>query len=308
MFGALIAGGIAGLGSLLSGSSQNKAAKNQQRNVDALSLYAIDQAKRDQAKALELAAADEARLKAATGYDLVKLREDAMKGGFNPLTVLQATGGAGYDGRGAVVMSPFMPIAGDYWNRANLYAGGSAAIINSAGYIGDAIGSAGSAFFNQANQQASLDLEAARVSLARDELAMMAQPFGGGFVRQTTSSPNSQATSSPFFPGSISKMGSLAKDWWNIVPEIGLDTIGIWKKYSRFGTSSVYPEGPDVGSIASGAALEGLALAKLRGYVPLDVERGLWDRVSGAAALGWGGLYRGAQWTSALMGRPPISW
>lgn len=56
---------------------------------------------------------DEARLRANSGYDLVKLREQATAAGFNPLTVLQATGAAGYDGRGAVMATPFQPFGRD---------------------------------------------------------------------------------------------------------------------------------------------------------------------------------------------------
>lgn len=76
-----IAGGVA---SLIGGALDNKRAKKNRQ-------------------------AEEARLRAATGYDFVKLRDQATAAGFSPLTVLQATGGAGYDGRGAVVSQPYSP-------------------------------------------------------------------------------------------------------------------------------------------------------------------------------------------------------
>lgn len=148
MFGIL-----AGLvGSVISGKAKRKAAKNQQ----AAAVAGVDQ-DREYAKALALY--DSERLKAASGFNLGKLRDDAIKAGFNPLTLLQATGGAGYDGRGAVVLTPFGG------SRSDAIVNTSADVVGSAGYIGDAISGAGAAFSEQRYRQQVLDLDRRRYEL-----------------------------------------------------------------------------------------------------------------------------------------------
>lgn len=193
----LLAGAVAGIGSLLGGRKRSKAAGRMEARSVIDRNDAMRIAMQDQDRALKLREADELRLRSATGYDLVKLRADAEKAGFNPLTAFQLTGGAGYDGRGAVLTSPFVSQADAFLSASGAVNASRGMVVDTAGYLGDAIGSAGSAFFNQYNQSRQLDLEAARVSLLRDELAVAARPFGGGGGVVTTGA-QAPVTSSPF--------------------------------------------------------------------------------------------------------------
>ncbi len=180
------AAGIAqGIGSFLSGKSKAKAAKELKKSVDNLSNRAVEEAHQDQFRAIEYRAGDETRLREATGYDLVKLRDDATKAGFNPLTVLNATGGAGYDGRGAVLTTPFVARAGDYWNKVNSRLGAGAAVVETAGYLGDAISAGSSSYFSQLNMDAANMLDRERTA------ALSGQSTGGG---------GGKVVSTPFAP------------------------------------------------------------------------------------------------------------
>lgn len=81
------------------------------RDRDQMAADALAQA--DQLRAIEYARSDEARMVAAhreaVGYDLGRLVADAQAAGFNPLTVLGATGGAAYAREAApVVTTPFV--------------------------------------------------------------------------------------------------------------------------------------------------------------------------------------------------------
>lgn len=105
-------------------------------------------------------AADEARLQAATGYDFVKLRDQAEAAGFNPLTILQATGGAGYDGRGAVLATPFTP------------------------FMRETLGGMSDAFRNNFESDRNFKLEERRVGALEREVdgawSPIAAQYGGG--------------------------------------------------------------------------------------------------------------------------------
>jgi len=302
---ALLAGGVSLLGNALGGRSRNKSAKNARTNTDKLAVYAIQQEAKDAARALELAREDEARLRAATGYDFKKLRDDAIAAGFNPLTALQATGGAGYDGRGAVVMSPFMPLATGKWNRANLYAGASGAVIETAGYMGDALASAGSAFVDQLNQTKTQALEAERNRI------LAAEVFGG-LTQQYSGAGSGGATASPFYGnatrgggGSLGLGLGLPKNWWSdawgTVTRNVMDT-DLFSRVSMYGQTNVMPNGPDFESMLSGVFQQSLLKSKERGSVPGDVERGLWDSVSDFGSRMIDGAYLGGKVVRRLGG------
>jgi len=143
----------------------------------------------DQQRAIEYAQSDEARMvaahKEAVGYDLGRLVSDAKAAGFNPLTVLGATGGAAYSREAApVVSTPFVSrqliasnVVGsqvaqrDFAPRlqidtASIFGAGSANLagarsdrVQSAGYIGDTIGGLGAAYASYTTEQARLASE-----------------------------------------------------------------------------------------------------------------------------------------------------
>lgn len=197
---ALAAGLFQAGGSLLGGLSRNKAAKKLKKSIDTTMKRARVEIEADQNRALEyrgydqadvaaLTRADEARLRDATGYDFAKLREDAVSAGFNPLTVLQATGGAGYDGRSAVLSTPFIdrPFMGfsDVTTRqAELQAGVGGSLVDTAGYFGDSLAAGAAAFFDQRNAEIGFELDRVRNSIYASDVARqpMGSPFGSPVV------------------------------------------------------------------------------------------------------------------------------
>lgn len=187
MFG-LIAGIASGVGSLIGARQRKK------------------QAARDAARALQLAREDERRLKDATGYDFEKLRDQAVAAGFNPLTVLQATGGQGYDGRGAIVTSPFVPQA------------------QYAGYIGDAIGAGLQTYLDVRQQDRMFKLDAQRNDLLSRELDAVGRGFGakafGGSVRTGTSSDRFVTGDVFGPPAPINRRGT---DLYSLGVPVGID-------------------------------------------------------------------------------------
>lgn len=204
---ALIGAGISAIGGIFGGKKRDKAASAMIREQDDLQnevrvnadagMVALTQ---DQARALRYRAEDEARLKAATGFDLVKLVADADKAGFNPLTVLNATGGAGYDGRGAVLTSPFIGRAQGFFDKAAMIGSmsGSAAQagqakVETAGYFGDALAGLGNAFMDISNQQAQRGHE---MAMLRTEIAANA-PKASGRGSGATFAPVRTITASP---------------------------------------------------------------------------------------------------------------
>lgn len=169
-------------GNLLSGLSKKKAAKKlrndiikkvdeRQEMAERDTMYNTIVRGQDQERAIQYRKDDEARLKEATGIDFQKLRDDAQKAGFNPLTALQLTGGAGYDGRGAVLTTPFMDTPerhlADYDNTPDLLAGVGGTMVDSAGYFGDAIAGLGSNLIGLSADQAA---RAHEVNLAQMQL------------------------------------------------------------------------------------------------------------------------------------------
>lgn len=199
---ALIAGAIQGLGGLLGGRSRNKAARQMRRDAitaadDQVAAARADQIRvaqlraSEQARAIEYRNADEARLREATGLDLEALRNDAVAAGFNPLTVLNATGGMGYDGRGAVLTTPFVSteFIGEqdaFANRAGIFAGSGQAVVETSGYFGDALSQGASAFFDQLNAQTAFNLERARNAIYERDTINSAAGSAGPFGAQVT--------------------------------------------------------------------------------------------------------------------------
>lgn len=186
---AILAGLVQGGGSLLGGLGRRKASKAAEKVAEGTALDAVNTAANDENMRQKLVGQDrkdlaalikrdEARLRANSGYDLVKLRDQAVKAGFNPLTVLNATGGAGYDSRGAVLTTPFLArserfegLADDFWRRADLITQAYGASVSTAGYFGDAISAGGSAYFGQRQQEAQNALERERIDILRQEAA-----------------------------------------------------------------------------------------------------------------------------------------
>lgn len=145
---SLIAGGSQLLGGLLSAGSQKKAAKKALNEARRQQQYLIAAAREDAYTAQVKRDADMAQLAKMRGVDLVKLREDAVAAGFNPLTVLQATGAAQYDRADGFISSPFMPVSDAYRTGADYVMQARGLGVQTAGGVGAAIANAGSAFVN----------------------------------------------------------------------------------------------------------------------------------------------------------------
>ncbi|QXP08685.1 MAG: hypothetical protein [Arizlama microvirus] len=141
-------------GGLFGGKKRKKSADKMYHETAKYSDQGIAELANDQARALALREGDEARLRAGTGIDLAKLKSDARASGFNPLTVLAATGGVGYEGRGAVLTSPFIGRADGYFQKASLMSGAGQAVVDNAGYFGDALAGLGGGLFDMGSQAA----------------------------------------------------------------------------------------------------------------------------------------------------------
>lgn len=171
---------VEGIGKLLGGGQKQKYAKRYRAEAQAVADEAVHAIEREKQEVKDLRAADEARLKAATGYDLKKLRDDAVKAGFNPLTILQATGGAGYDGRGAVLSTPFVSSEGAYARRLDASMGTGQAVIDGAGYVGDAIAGLGQSIVDYGTLRMQQMHEAAML-----ETSLRGNTSSAGAVRGT---------------------------------------------------------------------------------------------------------------------------
>lgn len=171
-------------------------------------------------KAQQRADADyQARLAAATGYDLVTLRQQAESSGFNPLTILQATGGQGYDYRGGVA--------------------GPGQAAQYAGYVGDAIATGADAFRQAMDFDRQMRVEEGRLDVDRAALAFdMGQrasvsPFGAASVK-TTNSVLRGPVFGPFLPKDRVRVASMAGDVW--LAKGAADRIGIsWGQWLTAG-------------------------------------------------------------------------
>lgn len=177
-----------GVGGLLGGRARKKAANQARRDAFDTGDDIVRASKEDQTRAIEYRNADQAAMDArgAVGIDFAKLRDDAMKAGFNPLTALSATGGAGYD-RPGILTTPFVPVADAFANRASLVSGTGQAMIDSAGYFGDTLSGLGSGLISISENQAQRRHE---MDMLNTELGWRAKKQVGGFsvaTKQTLS-------------------------------------------------------------------------------------------------------------------------
>lgn len=225
--------------------------------------------------------AEEARLRAATGYDFVKLRDQATAAGFNPLTVLQATGGAGYDGRGAVVSQPYSP------------------------FIQGALTGAVSSYFDLRESDRRFALDSKRDEMLSREIDRIGSAFGGssafGAPASVMVSQAREAAGSPF-DMSLARKGTYPEDWWRARPSGGVQDRDMFTRFSSFGNVTVVPEGPDFESALSGLWIEATNKAKQKGYIPPDAERTMYDDLTEFGANAIGGARVMGTWVSRLGG------
>lgn len=151
---ATLAVGAQFLGGIFGGSKRKKAAAETQRMVIDMADDAVRATEQDRIRAIQYREMDEERLKKATGLRLSRMVREAQAAGFNPLTVLQATGGVGYDRRGEILQTPFVSIGDAMFNRASLAAGTGQAMVETAGYFGDALGGLGDSLLGLSAQDA----------------------------------------------------------------------------------------------------------------------------------------------------------
>jgi hypothetical protein len=165
---ALIAGIAQGIGALLGGRSRKKSAKRAEKIARQQGEEIVAANRADQERAIQYRDADQATLRAeGVGYDFAKLRADALAAGFNPLTILGATGGAGYDRASTVLSTPFIGTSEAMMARAQLITGGATGRIVTSGYVGDSIMSAASGYFQQKNADDLMKLDYARLAQER---------------------------------------------------------------------------------------------------------------------------------------------
>lgn len=203
-----IGAALKGAGSLLGGRARKRAAYNADRRMGRI-------ARKDQARAKALAREDEARLQKAhkegIGYDLEKLRDEAVEAGFNPLSVLQTTGAANYATTPVPVLTtPFVPM-GDYRQAT------TQGRVETAGYVGDAIYGAGNDVIGMG------EMRFREVAMANDNVqraldrAAFALPRG----HATTASPvedgitlGDMRISDPYFIGPVQPVNVRTNDGW----------------------------------------------------------------------------------------------
>lgn len=188
-------------GQLLAGRARKKAAEQMRRDAFDTGDDIVKATDQDQQRAIEYRNADQAAMDArgALGIDFDKLRADAERAGFNPLTALAATGGAGYD-RPGVLTTPFISVADAFRDRANLVAGTGQARVETAGYFGDAFAGLGSNL---------IGLSADQAQRAHDMAMLQAQMTGATAARSLGSRNNGgggimgadRVTASPVIPG-----------------------------------------------------------------------------------------------------------
>lgn len=191
--------GVEALGGLLAGRSRKKAADQIRRDAYDTGDLIVQATREDQARAIEYKQHDQKAIdeRGALGIDFKKLVRDAQKAGFNPLTALAATGGAGYD-RPGILTTPFLPMADAFASRANLVVGAGPAQMQSAGYFGDVLAGLGSNLFRLSESEAQrahefdlMRLEAAGRSATRQALPGTASQGGFMGASNVTMSPTS---------------------------------------------------------------------------------------------------------------------
>lgn len=318
---------IAGIGQvaggLIGGRAQKKAAKQVRADAFATASDAVDSARRDDQRRLDLTRNDQKRLQAliaadqgrlqglitddrryaeelairdsnrlasSRGYDLVKLREQAIAAGFNPISVLNATGGAGYDMAGSVITTPFVARSGgfmaqsagfipelasfdgeadDMWNRANLTTGAGQAVIDTSGYVGRAISSGSSAYVDAAFNQAQAQSDRMIAQAALNNSISAGRATGGQTVGRF---PQQGAMVS------ASPQEAFPREWWkpaNLARSI--QEMPLWASITSQGQRTVVGEGPDWESQLSAIWMEGTNRAKAKDYIAPDAERAWYE-------------------------------
>lgn len=195
---AAIAAVAQGIGTLVGGNKRAGEARVARRAVDAKMAEAIAYAKRKNRKVAE---------GGSPVYDLKRLRDDALAAGFNPLTVLQMTGGQGYDAQS--LASPFGDVASMMVRRAELVGQMSGAVIEHAGYFGDALSAGAGAYVNQRNLEIANVLDAARTK-AIASVGKGSTSFGGA-----------GGVASPFSPAPKVETTAPGKLWSGVVDFFG---------------------------------------------------------------------------------------
>lgn len=173
----VIAAGGQVVGGILGGNKRRGEARVARRAVDAKMEEAIRYVRRQNKKSGQTGA-----------YDFQRLRDDAIKAGFNPLTVLQATGGAGYDV--GTLSSPFGNVGDMMVRRAELVGQMSGAVIDNAGYFGDAIASGTKAYVDQLNVNKANQLDADRTAA----ISAIKGGSSGAYVTAGPFAPSAQVT------------------------------------------------------------------------------------------------------------------
>lgn len=197
---------LIGMGVELLGGAWSSNAQQQKANSVAERLKELrtrDQAEslalrdQDQAEAAALARADEARMaeahRAGIGYDLARLRSEASAAGFNPLTVLQATGAANY----AVTPVPTLTtpfVSRPFTSRVDAVKEAQLAKISSAGYMGDAVSRMGSSYIG-------ISQATARLAADKELADAMRQPVRTGDFPRGATQIDARPTSGFGLPG-----------------------------------------------------------------------------------------------------------
>jgi hypothetical protein len=209
---ALIAGMAQGVGGLLGGRSRKKAAKRAEKIARQQGEEVAAANRADQERAIQYRDADQAALRAeGVGYDFARLRADAQAAGFNPLTILGATGGAGYDRASTVLSTPFIGTAEAMMARADLITGGATNRISTSGYVGDSVMSAASGYFQQKNADDLMKLDYAR--LAQERALAGRSPFGAAGVGYNAGYGTGPTTGGIFDQGASTSFWDIAKSW-----------------------------------------------------------------------------------------------
>lgn len=228
------ASGVAGI---IGGNRQAGAAREARRAAELRADAAIAAGQRDQARLIEYRKADEARLVAATGFDFQKMRDQAIAAGFNPLTVLAATGGAGYDGRSAVLETPFVSEAEDQWRKVDVYTAMSGAVTQTAGGGWQAASDALSALGDQLNVERDQALGEADLGLRRQQMVLDYAGFGrGGSGGQYAAVANGNAFSNA---PAVATPGGFWADLWGQYGATAGDFSSGWTKATQGVTAMV---------------------------------------------------------------------
>lgn len=210
----LLGAGIMAGGNLLGGKKRDKRAMRQLGEVQDAADLVVDTTVADQNRAIEYKnwdqaaydrAYDEYVKSGAKGLDLKKLRSDAVAAGFNPLTVLGATGGAGYGnpepGMRTVLTTPFIGFANAMQGRVDARTGMASTVVQTAGYFGDALAGLGNSIMGIGADQAQRQHELALIAAER-----AGRSSSPGAISGTTVSGGRSGGATPFVGASVASV------------------------------------------------------------------------------------------------------